>query len=438
MIIMKFGGTSVGTPQSIANVLQLVQQQRAEDPVVVVSAFSGVTNALVELGNSAPRGAADLGPITLRHRQMLADLRLPGDLLDPLLGELADLTRGMQLVKEASPRAMDLLLSYGERCSARVVAAYFTAQGMPAVAVDAFAAGLRSDSNFGRARPVPDDGRIARAIDEARQTGLPVITGFLAADKHGNITTLGRNGSDYSAALFGNALDVREIQIWTDVDGVMTADPRLVEGTRPIPTMSFGEASELAYYGGKVLHPATILPAMQKNIPVRVLNTHRPDSPGTVILPRYSEPGVPVRAVVHKPGIHLITLVSPPMLQQHGFLARVFAAAAEHEVDVDLVATSEVSITMTADRADHLQGFRDALSGLGEVSVESGHAMVCVVGQGIAAEPGVAAQVLGTLAEHRVRVRVISQGAIKVNIALVIDQADLARAVNALHRRFFG
>jgi aspartate kinase len=435
MIIMKFGGTSLGTAESIQNVFGIVRGRLDQDPVPVVSAHAGVTNSLVDIAETAPGGDADVSKIVDFHHRLLEDLELPVDLLEEQLTEMADLVRGMKLVSEASPRVRDLLLSFGERCSARVLAAYFNKHGLPAQAVDAFEVGLRTDGNFGRARPVADDGRIADNM--SRVEGIPIVTGFLGRDADGNITTLGRNGSDFSAALFGNALDAEEIQIWTDVDGVMTADPRLVESARPIPTMSFGEASELAYYGGKVLHPATILPAMEKSIPVRVLNTHNADNPGTVILPTYDESSAPVRAVVHKDDIHLINLVSPPMLQQHGFLAKVFGIAEAHEVDVDLVATSEVSITMTVDRADHLPPFCEELAELGEVSVEPDHALVCVVGQGIAHTPGIAAQVLGTLAEAGVHVRVISQGAIKVNIGLVIQQSDVQKAVAALHSHFF-
>jgi aspartate kinase len=436
MIVMKFGGTSLGTAESIQNVFRIVKDRVDENPVLVVSAHAGVTNALVALGKGAPHGDIDLAGIIDRHRELLAGLELPADLLDAQFEEMTDLVRGMKLVSEASPRALDLLLSFGERCSSRVIAAFFNARGLQAVAVNSYEAGLRTDGTFGRARPLPDDGRIAKYL--AAVDGIPVVTGFLGIDDKGNITTLGRNGSDFSAALIGNALGAAEIQIWTDVDGVMTADPRLVEGTQPIPTMSFGEASELAYYGGKVLHPATIQPAMQKSIPVRVLNTHRPDSPGTVILPEYEEKEAPVRAIVHKDGIYLINLVSPPMLAQHGFLAKVFTAAERHEIDVDLVATSEVSITMTTDRADNLTGFCEELSTLGDVSVEENHALLCVVGQGMAHFPGVAARVLVTLNDADVRVRVISRGAIKVNIGLVIDQADLKTAVRALHAEFFG
>jgi len=435
MIIMKFGGTSVGTAADIRKVLAIVRDRLDRQPVLVVSAHAGVTNELVGLSQRAPKGDTDTATIEDRHRAILGDLGLPQDLLDGLHDQLRDLAHGMKLVSEASPRAVDALLSYGERCSTRTVAAYFTAQGLPARAVDAFDAGLRTDSNFGRARPKPDDGRMAEHIKGIAE--LPVVTGFLGRDDRGNITTLGRNGSDYSAALFGHSLDADEIQIWTDVDGIMTADPKLVNDPQPIPTLSFGEASELAYYGGKVLHPATILPAMEKAIPVRVLNTQRPDSRGTVILPDYDEPGVAVRAIVHKRGIFLINLISPPMLQQHGFLARVFQSAAEAQVDLDLVATSEVSISMTADREDNLAHYAGMIEKLGTVTVEPDHALICIVGQGIATTPGIAARVLQTLGEAGVRVRVISQGAIKVNIGLVIREEQLEEAVRALHARFF-
>jgi aspartate kinase len=431
MIIMKFGGTSLGTAADIQNVLAIVRERLDHKPVLVVSAHAGVTDALVELSQRAPEGDTDISGIEDRHKEVLRGLDLQEGLLDDLHGELRNLAQGMKLVSEASRRAVDQMLSYGER----TVAAYFTAQGLPARAVNAFDAGLQTDSTFGRARPLPDDGRIARHFEGIEE--LPVVTGFVGKDESGNITTLGRNGSDFSAALFGHALGADEIQIWTDVDGIMTADPKLVESPQPIRTLSFGEASELAYYGGKVLHPATILPAIERSIPVRVLNTKKPDSKGTLILPRYEEPGVAVRAIVHKRGIFLINLVSPPMLQQHGFLARVFGAAADAKVDLDLVATSEVSISMTADRADNLTEYAQALEALGKVTVEPEHAVICVVGQGMATTPGIAAQVLETLAEAGVRVRVISQGAIKVNIGLVIREQHLEQAVRALHARFF-
>lgn len=435
MIIMKFGGTSLGTAKDIQRVTEIVRDKLDQRPVLVVSAHSGVTDALEALSRSAPNGNVGCEPVLERHAALLSELGLEGGMLDPLHSEMQDLLRGMKLVGEASPRARDQLLSYGERCSARTLAAYLVQQGIEAMPVDAFDAGLRSDSNYGRARPLEDDGRIADFI--AGLPAMPVITGFIAKDEKGNITTLGRNGSDFSAALFGKALAVDEIQIWTDVDGIMSADPSLVPNARRIDCMSFEEASELAYYGGRVLHPAALLPAMERSIPVRVLNTQRSDSPGTVILPEETEDQGAIRSVVYKEGIFLINLVSPRMLQQPGFLARAFTIAAEHEVDVDLVATSEVSITMSTDRSANLEAFAAHLSELGEVTVEGEMALLCVVGQGIARDRGAAAAVLTTLAEADLRVRVISQGAIKVNVAMVIAEVDLERAVRALHDRFF-
>lgn len=436
MIVMKFGGTSLGSTQSLERVLEIVRGALPRRPVLVVSAHSGVTNALVELAERAPAGDIDCTAVTGRHGTLLRELDLDPGLLDDLHQELSDLTRGMKLVGEASPRAVDHLLSFGERCSSRVVAALLSARGIPARALASWELGLTTDSRFGRARPLPDH---QPAMTEALAAipELPVVTGFIGKDERGNITTLGRNGSDLSASLIGHAVGAEEIQIWTDVDGVMSADPSMVPTARPIVTMSFDEASELAYYGGKVLHPASLVPAMQKGIPVRVLNTHAPDGAGTVIVPEAVGDGSVVRSIVYKEGIHIISLVTPRMLQQPGYLARVFNLAAEHGVDVDLVATSEVSITMTTDRAESLPGFARGLEALGEVHVEDRQALLCVVGHGIAATRGVAARVLAVLAEAGVHVRVISQGAIKVNVALIIAEADLESSVRALHREFF-
>ncbi|MDP6928800.1 MAG: aspartate kinase [Planctomycetota bacterium] len=436
MIVMKFGGTSVGSAEKIRAVLNIIGREAERAPAVVVSAHAGVTDALLELGAVAPGGEVCTERIESCHREILRDLGLAEDLHDDLFSELRDLVRGMRLVGEASPRAKDSLVSFGERCSARTIAAFLSANGFPAQAVDAFDAGLRTDGNSGRARPLPDEGRIAGYM--AGIDGIPVVTGFIAKDVHGNITTLGRNGSDYTAALFGQALGAEEIQIWTDVDGILTADPKIVPDARPIPAMSFDEASELAYYGGRVLHPATILPAIEDAIPVRVLNTSRPDLPGTIILAKFENTSSAVCSIVYKRAINLINLISPRMLQQHGFLAKVFTAAANREIDVDIVATSEVSITMTTASNENLDAFAADLESIGEVSVEPDHAMLCVVGQGIAHEKGVAARVLTTIAESGVRVRVISQGAVKVNVATVIGEADLECAVKALHEAFFG
>ena len=436
MIVMKFGGASLADAARVRRVASLVGDAAARGPVVtVVSAHAGVTDMLAELVRTAPEGGADAAALVTHHHRLLADLGLPSDLVDPVLAELQDLLRGMGLVGEASPRATDHLLAVGERLSSRICAAAFTAAGTPATALDAGDAGLRTDSSFGAARPQPDRGEIGRRLREVE--GVPVVTGFIGRDAQGNTTTLGRNGSDYSAALFGEALGADEIQIWKNVDGVMTADPELVAEARPIPAMSYDEAAELAYYGGKVLHPAAIQPAMQHRIPVRVLHTGKPTAEGTLIVPDYDADQVTVRAVVHKRHVHLVTVVSPRMLAQHGFLAQVFEAASRHRVDVDLVATSEVSISMTVADDRNLGGFLGDLETIGEIHVQSDQAMVCVVGSGIAREQGVAAQMLTTLAETGIRVRCISQGAVKVNIAVVVAGEQVGDAVRALHARFF-
>ena len=376
-----------------------------------------------------------------RHRGLLAELGLPTSTVDPLLRDMRDLLRGMELVGEASPRATDVLLSFGERCSARVVAAFLQQQGLNAFALDSWDAGLLTDSRYGRAEPEEDGGQRIRESMQATpfaDGAVPVLTGFIAKDRDGNITTLGRNGSDYSAALFGAALGAEEIQIWTDVDGVMTADPRVCPEAQLIERMSFGEASELAHYGGKVLHPAAIQPAMTSEIPVRVLNTSRPESPGTRIV--RGEPGVPeapVRGIVHKGGVHLVTVSSTRMLKQSGFLGDVFGHAARWEIDVDLLATSEVSVSMTIDQTDSLASFVGALETLGSVEVQLGKAVVCVAGRDIGNDPRHLARVMTVLADRGVAVSMVSVGALRRNIALVIDEASSALAVGALHDAFF-
>jgi aspartate kinase len=398
VIVMKFGGTSVGGAQSIRQVVEIVRQQRSRQPVVVVSAHAGVTDALLAMAASATGGGADTGAIAERHRTILRELGLPVDLLDPLLAELQDLARGLRLVGAASPKALDLLASYGERCCARTVAAALSAGGVPAQAIDAFAVGLRTDSAFGRARPLPDDGRILHAL--AAVQGVPVVTGFIAADEHGNITTLGRNGSDYSAALFGVAVRAEEIQIWKDVDGVRTADPKLVPAAKPIRSMSFEEVCELASFGSKVLHPAAM------------------------------------RAIAHRGGVALVTVSSQRLMPQHAFLARVFAELNELSADIGPVAVSEAAVTIALDEVT-AENALARLGNLGDVRIERQQAVVGVVGDPRAIEAGGAALVFAALSAASIPVRCAGQGAHGGTLAIVVPTADLCRTVTLLHERFF-
>lgn len=431
---MKFGGSSVSDGRTIRQVAALIGERTAQRPVVVVSAHAGVTDALLALGQQAVRGEASTAVIAQRHRAVLAELDLPQDLLDPLLAELADYVRGVALVGAANPKVMDHLASYGERLCARTVAAFLRKSGTAAVAVDAWDLGLVTDSAFGRARPLPDDGRIGANL--AAVDGVAVVTGFIAKDQDGHVTTLGRNGSDYSAALIGAAGKAAEIQIWKDVDGVRTADPRLVPMALPIREMSFDEASELSAFGSKVLHPATMAPAMGRGIPVRVLNTQAPKAPGTLIVAGSVRDGRPVRAIAHRLGLWLCTVTAQRVMPQHAFLARLFELFATRGIDVSPVAVSPGAVTFAIDATLGESVLAD-LRQLGDTRVERDQALVGVVGEVGAMGTGAAAMVLSTLAESGVSVRGTSQGARGSTLAVVIADTDCRRAVVRLHERFF-
>ncbi len=437
-IVKNFGGTSLQDAASIETICKLIQDRLADHPCLVVSAHAGVTDALIELSERAIREQVDLGPLIRRHQDILRDLGLPTDLQAHLFKELEDLCRGILLVGELSPRSRDYVLSFGERASSLCLAAALSARGTAATAVDAAELGFCSDSNFGQANLCPDDGRIATNL--AKVPGIPVVTGFLAKDAQGNRTTLGRNGSDLSAAFLGNAIDAREIQIWTDVDGVLTADPRVVPDARLIQALSYDEASELAFYGAKVLHPSSLLPAVEKDIPVRVLNTHRPESPGTLILGDLPEEDLAVRCIAHKTDLTMVSILSSRMLAQPGFLARIFRAFEAQEISVDVVATSEVSVSVTLDAGTsetRLAQVCRELEKIGSVQLERDLALLCIIGHGIRHRTGVPARVFAPLQREGVTIRMISMGALKVNLSLVIQDKDCERALRALHQEFF-
>lgn len=433
--IMKFGGTSLRDAAAVRHVATLIADRLGQRPIVVVSAHAGVTDALVRIATEAVDGSPDIDGLEELHAGITADLGIEVEDHSDLFGELRDLCQGITLVSELSRRSKDYVVSFGERLSARTLAATLRATGTDARAFDAFDIGVHSDRAFGRARLLPDEGRIAAALSDF--TGVPVVTGFIAKDDRGNITTIGRNGSDLSAAFFGNALDASEIQIWTDVDGVLTADPKIVPGAQPISRMTYDEAAELANAGGKVLHPASLRPAVDKSIPVRVLNTHRSESPGTVIVPEFDEPAAVARCIAHKRHVTLVSVESSSMLAQAGFLARIFAAFEHSNISVDLVSTSEVSVSMTLDNIERLDEAVRELEQFSHVTVERELGMLCVVGHGIRHRMGVPARVFAPLRDAGVSVRMISLGALKVNVSLVVGSDDVDKAVRALHAEFF-
>src|SRR5262245_23049945 len=418
MLVMKFGGTSVGDAARIRDVIEIVRGRLARQPVVVVSAQSGVTNELISLAESAAKGETAAPALRARFERLLAELALPADLVEEELDELDALLRGVTLVGELTPRSLDRMMSFGERCSARIVAAAMTKAGIPAAPHMAYDVGLLTDSAYGAAMVDPSTyDEIPRRLPTSETA---VVTGFIAKDKDGFITTLGRGGSDYSAAIFGAALAAEEIEIWTDVDGVMTADPRIVPAATSVDSMSFAEAAELAYYGAKVIHPATIQPAVAKDIPIRVLNTFRPQSKGTLILSAVAgvQPGV--RSIASKSGITTIHVTSHRMLLQHGFMARLFQVFERHRVVIDMVSTSEVSVSVTTDNPRDVAALAADLRAFAEVRVEAGRSILCLVGDRLRDLPDVMERVFRTLREASIPVRMVSVGASRINVSLVV------------------
>ncbi|MBI2919643.1 MAG: aspartate kinase [Planctomycetes bacterium] len=435
MIVMKFGGTSVGSAERIQSVAQTVKASLPRGPIVVVSAHSQVTDLLIGLARKAVKGQAEIDEVRERHLKIIADLGLKPSLVEKLLNELEVLLKGISLVKELTPRTLDYVLSFGERMSVRTVAAAFEKAGLQASPVDAFDLGMLTDSNFGSAVPLPEADNII-AWNVKRFEKLPVVTGYIGKNKDGDITTLGRNGSDYTAAILGAACGAEEIQIWSDVDGVCSADPGIVKNAHSIEEMSFDEASELAYYGGRI-HPATLVPAVKKDIPIRLKNTYRPENPGTLIRRRAPVRGI-VKSVVYKEDLFLINLVSTRMLLHHGFMSRIFEVFGKYGIVIDMIATSEVSVSLTVDSDRNLEPAIRELADIAEVQVEGGKAIICVVGEGIRNELGVSGQVFTAMKDAGLQVQMISQSAMSINIAFLVNNDQIPAGVNALHETFFG
>jgi len=436
MIVMKFGGTSVGIPDHFAVATRLVAERAPRDPVVVVSALTGVTNLLVEFCR-AMTGRRELArELESRHHAFARDVGVPASTLEPLLRawELES-ARWLDSHRVIAGADRDRVLSFGERLSAELFARGLEARGVGAVAVLAGDAGLVTDERFGAAHPLPEAAeQLAQHL--GRRPPVPVVTGFLGRTTEGSITTLGRGGSDYSAAILGAALGAEEIQIWTDTSGLLSADPRIVPEARPVAQLSFAEASELAYFGARVLHPKTLLPAIDRAIPVRILNTARPDDPGSLITnaARPADSSWRVKSIACKKDVTAVTIVSTRMLLAHGFLARVFEVFGRHHIVVDLVTTSEVSISVTVDDPSHLENAIADLEGIGQIEVKHDLAVVAVVGEGAPSHVGLAGHVFTLLGGVGIGVEMISQGASRVNLSFVVRGSEADRAVRLLHR----
>lgn len=438
MIVMKFGGSSLANAAQLSKVYEIVASRKDRKPVVVCSAHKGVTDLLIRSAEAALAGEPDATPVIDRQRDVLRGIGADEWMLDHFFKELDDLLRGISLVQEASPRVMDFVQSFGERMSVRAVAYHFTRKGLKAEAFDAFDLGFITDDQYGAARPVEDFEKRMKDAFAARvpEGVIPIVTGFIGKTEAGVITTVGRNGSDYTASCFAAGLGAEECQIWTDTDGVMTADPSIVDTAQSIPHMSFAEASELAYYGGRVLHPATLLPAVKRNVPVRVLNTNHPDHPGTVITGEGGQALNAITSIAYKERQKVLTVESARMLMQHGFLLKIFEVLAEERISVDMISTSEISVSMTT-AAKNVSSIVEKLSSLGRVSVAHDKSLVCIVGRELRGQIGLAAKVFGSLADAGVNVQMISHGANNINLSFVVDDAQIDATVKALHGRLF-
>lgn len=448
MVVLKFGGTSVADRDAVQRLIAIVRATSAPQ-VVVVSALGGATDQLLAIAAKAAAGdqaAADAGVRSLldRHLEVAGVITRPEDydvVAAGIRAEFVHLERivgALSVLRDDSPKWLDAIAAVGELCSSRLVAGALTAHGIPAAWVDARTVMLTSDE-YTSASPQMDETRTRTrdAVLPLIARGLvPVIGGFVGASSSGVTTTLGRGGSDYSAAIFGACVDAREIQIWTDVDGMLTADPRLVPTARLVPALSFAEASELAYFGAKVLHPATIQPAVRQNIPVRILNSRNAASPGTTITATPPAREQVVTAVASKRGVTVVDIASTRMLMAHGFLHRLFGVFEKHATSVDVVTTSEVSVSVTIDDARRLPAIMADLREFAEVTAEGQMAVMCAVGEGIAGDGAFLGEMLGALG--RVPVRMLSQAADRRNVTLVIRDADLPEALARVHAAFFG
>jgi len=448
MIVVKFGGTSVGDAEAILRAAEIVRSRLDRHPFVVVSALAGTTNALLQIAEQAASGqriGAARGVETLRERHLgvaetlLADWAQSADVIAELSGafdELASLAEALSVLGHLTPRSLDAIAAKGEIISSMLVVAAFQAKGLAAEHVDATRV-MITDDRFGRAEPRTD--RIAEAarrtirplLDQGR---VPVTGGYIGATDTGVVTTLGRGGSDLSASLFGAAMGAEAIEIWTDVDGMLTADPRVVPGATLIERIRFDEASELASFGAKVLHPNTIFPAVRLGIPVYVYNSRKPEGRGTLIT--YDAPQCPVRAIAGKTGITVIKIKSPRMLLQHGFLRTIFEVFERHRTSVDVVATSEISVSVTVDDPTHLDTLTVELSQLGDVSVERNRGILAVVGSSLANESTTMARALAAISPARVHM--LSLSASSINLTVLVDGEDVTRSMAALHKEFFG
>ena len=440
MVVMKFGGSSVADAARMRHVAEIVKTQLIHKPALVLSAMGESTDYLLEAGNIAlKQGKVEIENVEKLHITAVKALKLPIQKeINALLDELKSLLTGIALIKELTPRTKDYLLSFGERLSVRIAAAYFQTVDIKAKAFDAYDLGFLSDSNYGNAELTKESWKLipAKILPLIKNGILPVVTGFIAKDTNGSITTLGRGGSDLTATMIGAACKAKEIQVRKDVDGVLTAVPRLVKNARIVRSITYEEASELAYYGAQVLHPRAMQPCIKTGTPVVVKNSYNIDAAGTQIIQNQPSGKKPVRTITFRKNVTLVDIVSTRMVGQFGFLEQVFSVFAKHSISVDMVATSEVSISLTIDSGCDLSEVKKELGKIAKVEIKTGKAIVTLIGD-VKRSSEILARTFRICQLIGVTVQMISQGASKVNISFIVNDTEAPEVVKAVHQDFF-
>lgn len=449
-VVMKFGGTSVEDSAAFARVADLAHRVSRQSPAVVVtSAMSRVTNGLlaavsVAAEKDAEGAGREIDPLLERHRVVAAELLDPEGRhrmerhLDEARGRIGTLLRVMAEHPGTRRPLQDEIVAHGELLASRLLTEVLCARGIDGAWVDARHC-IRTDEEYTRAEPLREattENTRSRLLPLLKAGRTPVLGGFVGSAEHGATTTLGRGGSDFTASLVGAALHAAEVQIWTDVSGFLTADPRVVPDARSITHLSYAEAAELAYFGAKVLHPKTIQPAVEHGIPVRVCNSRAPGSAETVIDARAESSPQGIKAIAHKRDVTVVQITSARMLGAYGFLRAIFEVFDRHRTVIDIVTTSEVSVSLTVEDTERLPDVVRELEALGRVTVEPGHAIICVVGEGLRRTSGIAGRVFGNLPD--VNVSLISQGSSSINLTFVVADAEVNGVVTRLHDGFFG
>jgi len=455
MIVMKFGGTSVGNPEMLRRVGDIVIRYLHEKPVVVLSAMSGVTNRLIEGTELAEAGNRDgyletYESIRMKHLETIRELGLDPSLeseIGDFLNSVLNLWKAIEALGEVTPRALDLISSMGERMVVRIFASYLNKLGIMAKSFDADEFLITTDTH-GNACPIYKESKELfhkKVMPWLEKGGLAVITGFLGRSKNGRVTTLGRGGSDLTATFLGNLLDAHEVWIWTDVDGVMTADPRVVPEARPLEELSFVEVAELSYYGAKVMHPRSLLPLMEKDIPVRILNTFNPDFPGTIITRGTKRQRGVVKSITYIKDLTLLNVTGRGMLGIPGIAARVFKTVSEKGANILMISqsSSEQNICFVVKQREaqnlvdslkkefELEIYRRDIEGVEKLDDV---AIISVVGAGMRGTPGIAGRVFTITGKNGINVIAIAQGSSEYNISFVVDGREVEKAVKSLHR----